>query len=193
MLGKKLADGSIAFVVFKKESEMILAEEIARKELNLLGQPLPSTIPVSPGLDASMFLSGTSKVEGYYGKFNFMESQDLFHSCFGFHPKLFHCAEKEMLWPEKEEMDRFADLCQFHVFMNLCQSYYVGDSNVSKESFVREVCTNITKLKQQWREGNTLVVLTLRNYSNNSSGSPLISQTTPVLGRPIPVSCCTQR
>lgn len=56
-------------------------------------------------------------------------------------------------------MGQFADLCQFDVFMNLCQSYYIGDSNVTKEIFVKEVYTYIAKL-QQWKDGNTLVVLT---------------------------------
>lgn len=44
--------------------------------------------------------------------------------------------------------------------MNLCQTYFIGDSNVYRESFVHKVCANIAKLKQQWKEGNSLIMLT---------------------------------
>ena len=103
-LGKKLTNGTISFEAFQVKTGDILAKETARKEATLLAQSSPVAIPLSPGLDAGMFLTGTTKVEGYYGKFNFLESQELFHACFGPNPKLYHCAEREALWNEKEEI-----------------------------------------------------------------------------------------
>lgn len=160
---EKFSKGDISALAFSQITRDLCAQMVKERESALLGQSSQtsaSTI-LSPGLDASMFLSGSAGTkEGYFGKFNFLDSQDLFHDCFGPSPKLYHSTEKEAIWPEKEEMGSFSDLCQFDVFMNLCQTYYVGDSNVNKESFVREVCANIAKLKQQWKEGNSLFVLT---------------------------------
>ena len=117
-------------------------------------------VPFSPGMDAGLFYVGGTKKEGYFGQFNFLHSQHLFDDCFGRNPRVYHAVDREVLWNEQDAIGAFADLCQFDVFMNLCQLYYVGDSNVNKENYVREVCANISKLTQQWRDGGKLIVLT---------------------------------
>ena len=106
-------------------------------------------VSFSPGLDARLCYIGGAKKEGYFGKFNFLTAQHLFDECFGNNPRLHHAVDREALWNRQDAIGTFVDLCQFDVFMNLCQLYYVGDSNVNEENYVREVCANISKLTHQ--------------------------------------------
>ena len=83
--GQEFANGRMSSFSFKRATETLLEQMAKEKESALLGQPSPSqtTVMLSPGLDASMFLSRSAGTkEGYFGKFNFLDSQDLFHACF---------------------------------------------------------------------------------------------------------------
>ncbi len=67
---------------------------------------------------------------------------------------MFKTTKKNRAWDGSEDLTVFIDLCRFDIFMKSCQIDYVGEENVSRESFVREVCNNITKLKQTWKDEN---------------------------------------
>ena len=49
-------------------------------------------------------------------------------------------------------MKEFSELCKFYIFMKGCQIDYVGSTDISWKSYVREVCNNISKLHQVWRD-----------------------------------------
>ncbi len=117
----------------------------------LLGQRTPGSARMA-NLFTQSVASGTKL--GYYGKFNFMDSQELFDACFGKSPQLFSPSMKDDLWDGSNNLTSFMEACKFDLFMQSCQVDYVGSVNVSRECHVREVCNNITKLKQVWKDEN---------------------------------------
>lgn len=60
--------------------------------------------------------------------------------------------KKEGNWGQREDLNEFIEVCRFDIFMRSCQVDYVGSENISKESYVSEVCNNMSKLKQLWKD-----------------------------------------
>ena len=91
---------------------------------------------------------GTAIKRGYYGPMTFFDSQALFHECFGENPTLYSTVYQQSPWDDTDSLTKFIDLCRFDIFMNGCQIHYIGSEDVSRESYVREVCNNLAELTQ---------------------------------------------
>lgn len=102
--------------------------------------------------------SSTTKI-GYYGDFNFLHSQESFDSCFGLKPKLYHASEKALSWNGGDDFATFIEACKFEIFMDICKIDYVGGEEISKETYVREVCNILAQLKQQWKDPKGRMIL----------------------------------
>ena len=82
----------------------------------------------------------------------FFDSQVLFNDCFGENPAMYSTVYQQSPWEATEALNRFISLCRFDIFMDCCQLHYIGSANVSRESYVREVCNNLAELKQVHRD-----------------------------------------
>ncbi len=103
--------------------------------------------PKMSNLFASGGRSGTTIKRGYYGPMTFFDSQALFNDCFGENPAMYSTVYQQSTW-DTEAFNKFIGLCRFDIFMECCQLHYIGSDNVSRESYVREVCNNLAELKQ---------------------------------------------
>ena len=84
---------------------------------------------------------------GYYGPMTFFDSQSLFNDCFGENPTMYSAVYQQSTW-DTEAFNKFVSLCRFDIFMSCCQLHYIGSDNVSRESYVREVCNNLADVRQ---------------------------------------------
>lgn len=102
--------------------------------------------------------SSTTKI-GYYGDFDFLHSQESFNKCFGLKPKLYHPSERTVSWTGGDDLTTFSDACKFDIFLDCCRIDYVGGEEISEETYVREVCNDLSLLKQQWTDptGSTIL------------------------------------
>lgn len=95
---------------------------------------------------------------GYYGKMDFLNTQEAFHITFGPKPRLFHATEEGELWNEQTELQDFIDRCKLDIFLAVCKVDYVGDEDARPESYVREVCDVIGKLRQEYTKDGKIII-----------------------------------
>lgn len=63
------------------------------------------------------------------------------------------CFKKEGNWGQQEDLnEEFIEVSCFDIFMCSCQVDYDGSKHISKESYVSEICNNMPKLKQLWKD-----------------------------------------
>ena len=46
----------------------------------------------------------------------------------------------------------FSELCRLDVYLRACRKFYVGSSNINKNTSTQEVCREISDLRQEWKD-----------------------------------------
>ena len=104
------------------------------REAEEKGRSMPEVVQLlQPKFKSS--ISNVFLKEGYYGKFTFLDLEELFQACFGKYLKMYSSFSKETGWTQMDKLKEFTELCKFDIFMRSCQIDYVGSENVSRESY----------------------------------------------------------
>ena len=89
---------------------------------------------------------------GYFGYFEFVDSQRSHHETFDNDPTVFpvNPTKQDKTIAEKE-LYAFSELCISDVFIHIIRIFYVGTYNVDDSRITQKVCQEITNLKQEWK------------------------------------------
>ena len=94
---------------------------------------------------------------GYYGGFDFLDKQKKFDNTFGTDPPIINDAPvgkfNENNTTAKQLLE-FSDQCRLDVYLHACREFYVGKAKVDKNASMREVCREISLLRQDWRDSH---------------------------------------
>ena len=89
-----------------------------------------------------------------------MDKQDEFDKVFGNNPVLLppNPTSVDGATTAKLLLD-FSELCRLNVYLHACRKFYVGGSNIDKNTSAQEVCREISDLRQEWKDkhGNLIV------------------------------------
>ena len=98
---------------------------------------------------------------GFFGKFEFVESQRVHRETFCDDPVFFPGNPNNKNKPISEnEIYTLSQLCMFDVFIHIIRKFYVGTGSVDDSRSTQEVCQAITILKQEWKgvNGNSVTL-----------------------------------
>ena len=82
-----------------------------------------------------------------------MDKNDEFDKVFGKNPILLppNPTSVDSATTSKILLD-FSELCRLDVYLRACRKFYVGSSNINKNTSVQEVCREISDLRQEWKD-----------------------------------------
>ena len=85
---------------------------------------------------------------GYFGNFDFVDSQRAHRETFGKDPMLLPSDPKNQIKTMAEkELFAFSKICMLDIFIHIIMKFYVGTDNVDDSRSTNEVCQAITNLK----------------------------------------------
>ena len=90
---------------------------------------------------------------GYYGGLEFLDKQDEFNKVFGKNPVLLppNPTSVDSSTTAKLLLD-FSELCHLDVYLYTYCKFYVGSSNIDKNTSAQEVFREISDLRQEWKD-----------------------------------------
>ena len=82
-----------------------------------------------------------------------MDKNDEFDKVFGKNPILLppNPTSVDSATTSKILLD-FSELCHLDVYLRACRKFYVGSSNINKNTSAQEVCREISDLRQEWKD-----------------------------------------
>ena len=123
------------------------------------GSTMPFSSPKMGLLSKNSSGTAPSTKRGYFGKFDFLDDNSKFHDTFGSDPILYN---GNPVTGDKYEVENgltaHLDKCRLDVFMCLCEQNYVGASDIDKSLSLVELGHALSKLKQEYRDNNRIVI-----------------------------------
>ena len=108
--------------------------------------------PSTPKMNI-LFSDISNSKTGYYGSLEFLEKQDEFDKVFG--------KNSVLLPPNSTSLDSFttaklllnsSELCRLDLYLHEYRKFYVGKSNIGKNTSAQEVCREISDLRQELKD-----------------------------------------
>ena len=103
--------------------------------------------PNTPNMNI-LFSNMSNSKTGYYGDLGFLDKQDEFDNFFEKNPVLLppNLTSVDGATTAKLLLD-FSELCRLDEYLHACRKFYVGSSNIDKNTSAQEVCREISDLR----------------------------------------------
>jgi len=109
----------------------------------------PSTASLGSPKMNIIIQNNSAMKSGYFGKLDFLDSQEDFDGTFGKKPAVLPSnPNRADLLGARHELQNYCDRCKLDIYIHICRQDYIGDEEVDSALNIQEVSRKITSLKQ---------------------------------------------